>query len=116
MKQLIAILGLLALPAMAQEAVKPDVDWEQLRAQATELRGRAKQMRTQADKTQTDADRLCREKLLVSSCLDDAKKARQEAERAIRRVELEAVEIDRRLRYHNHEVKLEQRRQKARRE
>ena len=44
-----------------------------------------------ADQTHADADKLCREKLLMSSCLDDARKARQEAERAIRRVELEAV-------------------------
>lgn len=114
MKQLIAILGFLALPAMAQEPAKADMDWEQLRAQATELRGRAKLMSTQADKTHSDAEKLCHEKLLVASCLDDARKARQEAERAIRRVELEAVGIDRRIRVHDHEVKLERRAEKDR--
>jgi len=114
MKPLIAILGLLALPAFTQEAAKPDVDWELLRAQASELRGRAKLMRTQADKTHADAEKLCQEKLLVAGCLDDARKARQEAERAIRRVELEAVELDRRVRVHAHEVKLDQQAEKDR--
>jgi hypothetical protein len=114
MKQLIAILGFLALPAMAQEAAMPDVDWEQLRAQATELRSRAKLMRTQADKTQADAERYCQGKLLVAGCIVDARHARREAERAIRRVELEAVEIDRRLRVHEHELKLERRAEKDR--
>lgn len=109
MKQLIAILGFLAFTAIAQEAARPDADLDQLRTQAAELRGRAKLMRTQADQTHADADKLCREKFLMSSCLDDARKARQEAERAIRRVELEAVDIDRRLRVHEHEAKLRRR-------
>lgn len=114
MKQLIAILGFLALPAMAQEITKPAVDWDHLRAQATELRSRAKLMRTQADKTHADAEQYCHGKLLVAGCLEDARKARQEAERAIKRVELEAVEIDRRLRVHEHELKLERRAEKDR--
>jgi len=114
MKQLIAILGILALPAMAQEAAQPAVDWEHLRAQATELRSRAKLMRTQADKTQADAEKYCQGKLLVAGCIVDAKKARQEAERAIQRVELEAVAIDRRVRLHEYELKLERRAEKDR--
>lgn len=114
MKRFLAILGMLALPAisaMAQDDTTnpPAADREQLRAQATDLRSRAKQMRTQADQTHADAEKYCREKLLVASCLDDARKARQEAERAIRRVELEAVDIDRRLRAHDYEAKLQRR-------
>ncbi|MEW6512370.1 MAG: hypothetical protein AB1443_00050 [Pseudomonadota bacterium] len=114
MKQLIAILGLLVFPAIAQETATADADWELLRAQSTELRSRAKLMRTQADKTQADAEKYCQGKLLVAGCLEDARKARQEAERAIRRVELEAVGIDRRLRIHEHELKLEKRAEKDR--
>lgn len=114
MKLLIAILALLALPVVAQDAPAKVEDWDQLRAQATDLRGRAKLMRTQADKTHTDATALCREKFLMASCLEDAKHARQEAERAIQRVEREAVEIDRRLRIHDHEVRVEQRARKDR--
>lgn len=114
MKLLIAILAFLALPALAQDVSESSEDWDQLRAQSTELRGRAKLMRTQADKTHADAKALCREKLLMSSCLDDARHARQEAERAIQRIERQAAEIDRRLRIHDHEVKLEQRAQKDR--
>lgn len=113
MKHFLAILGMLALPAMSpmaqDDTAPPATDRDQLRAQAAELRGRAKLMRTQADQTHADADRLCHERLLVASCLDDARKARQEAERAIRRVELEAVEIDRRLRVHEYEAKLRRR-------
>jgi hypothetical protein len=116
MKHFFAILGLLALPALAQpdHGNPPTTDWEQLRAQATELRSRAKLMRTQADKTHADAEQYCRGKLLVAGCLDDARKARQDAEHAIRRVELEAVGIDRRVRIHEHELKLEQRAEKDR--
>lgn len=113
MKHFLAILGMLALPAMssmAQDgATPPTADGERLRAQAAELRSRAKLMRTQADQTHADAEKYCREKLLVASCLDDARKARQEAERAIRRVELEAVDIDRRLRVQAYEAKLRRR-------
>lgn len=113
MKRIIAILGLLAFSAIAQEAGQAETDWEHLRAQATELRNRAKLMRTQADKTHADAALYCRDRLLVAGCLEDARKARQEAERAIRRLELEAANIDRRLRYHDYEVKQERRQQKA---
>lgn len=113
MKHFLAILGMLALPAkspMAQDGTTPPAtDGAQLRAQAAELRGRARLMRTQADQTHADAEGYCQGKLLVSSCLDDARKARQEAERAIRRVELEAVEIDRRLRVQEYEAKLRRR-------
>lgn len=113
MKHFLAILGMLALPAMSAMArdgtTPPATDREQLRAQAAELRSRAQLMRTQADQTHADAEKYCREKLLVASCLDDARKARQEGERAIRRVELEAVDIDRRLRAHEYEAKLRRR-------
>lgn len=116
MKHFLAILGLLALSALAQQdgGDPPATDWEQLRAQSTELRGRAKLMRTQADKTHADAEAYCRDKLLFAGCIADAKKARQEAEGAIRRVELEAVNIDRRIRAHEYEIKLEQRAEKDR--
>lgn len=104
------MLVLPAMSAMAQDGTTPPAtDREQLRAQAAELRIRAQLMRTQADQTHADAEKYCREKLLVASCLDDARKARQEAERAIRRVELEAVDIDRRLRAHEYEAKLRRR-------
>lgn len=93
----------------AEEAVASAEEREQLHAQAVELRNRAKLMRTQADKTRVDAEALCRDKLLVASCMDDARKARQEAERAIQRIDLEAVEHERRLRYQTHAAKLEQR-------
>jgi len=116
MKHFLAILGLLALPALAQQGGgnPPDTDWEQLRTQATELRNRAKLMRTQADKTHADAEKYCQGKLLFAGCIADAKKARQEAERAIQRVELEAVGIDRRIRVHDYGLKLERRAEKDR--
>lgn len=117
MKHFIVFLAILALPAIAQDVVSapsPVEDWEQLRVQATELRSRAKQMRIQADKTRVDAETFCREKILVASCLDDAKKGRQEAERAIQRMELEALGMERRVRVHDHEVKLERRAERNR--
>lgn len=110
MKHFIALLCVLALPALAQEAATPPAtDWEQLRAQAAELRQRAKSMRTQADKTRDDTEAGCQGRLLLAGCLADAKVARQEAERAIRRTELEALGIERRIKVHDHEVRLERR-------
>jgi hypothetical protein len=117
MKHFIALLCVLvplALPALAQDVAAPPVeDWGQLRAQAADLRSRAKLMRTQADKTRVESETFCHEKFLMASCLADAKQARQEAERAIRRVELEALGIERRIKVHEHELKLERRRQKT---
>lgn len=116
MKHFIALLCVLvplALPVRAQDvATPPAEDWVQLRAQATDLRSRAKLMRTQADKTRVESEAFCREKFLMASCLEDAKKARQEAERATQRVELEALGIERRIRVHEHELKLERRAEK----
>lgn len=115
MKYLIALLCVLALPALAQEtAPPPAADWEQLRAQAIDLRQRAKSMRTQADKTRDETEAGCRGRLLLAGCLADAKQARQEAERAIRRTELEALGIERRIQAHDREIKLERRAAQAR--
>ena len=112
MKQLITILGLLALPTLAQEIAAPDADWEQLRVQAAELRGQAKLQRTRADQMRAEAEKLCRGKLFVSGCMVDARKSRNEAEQAIRQGETEAVEIEQRVRAHDYEVKLRQRAEK----
>ncbi|MDP1651859.1 MAG: hypothetical protein Q8L56_03955 [Rhodocyclaceae bacterium] len=116
MKHLIALLCVLAplvLPVRAQDvAAPPAEDWAQLRAQAADLRSRAKLMRTQADKTRVESEAFCREKFLMASCLEDARKARQEAERATHRVELEALGIERRIRVREHELKLERRAEK----
>jgi len=116
MKTIFALFWcVLALPALAQDAAPPAAeDWEQLRAQAADLRQRAKRMRFQADKTHADAEVLCREKFLMAGCLEDARKARQEAERAVRRVDLEALGIERRIKVHEHELKLERRAEKER--
>jgi hypothetical protein len=119
MKHFIALWCVLALPVLAQEApIAPDgddprvVDWEQLRARATDLHGRAKQMRFQADRTRDDATAYCRDRILVASCMEDARKARHDAERAIRRIEQEARQIELRLRAHEHEIRLERRAEK----
>lgn len=115
MKHFIALLCALALPALAQEAPAPPAeDWELLRAQAVDLRQRAKSMRTQADKTRVESEAFCRDKFLMAGCLEDARKARQEAEGALRRVELEALGIERRIKAHDREVRLERRAAKDR--
>ncbi len=118
MKHFIALLCVLvplALPVRAQDVATtmPAEDWAQLRAQAADLRSRAKLMRMQADKTRVESEAFCREKFLMASCLEDSRKARHEAERATHRVELEAIGIERRIRIHEHELKLERRQQKT---
>lgn len=112
MKARIALCALIAFPALAQES--PALDPEQLRAEAQALRQRAKLMRAEADQTKAAADRLCYEKLLVAHCLDEARRARQEAERAIRRLELEAAALERRLRQYEYDLKQAARAEKAR--
>lgn len=106
---LLALVMGVPVARAAEETATSAAEPEHLRVQANELRSRAKWMRTQADKTQADAEMLCRDKLLMASCLDDARKARQEAERAILRVEREAAELERRHRYQARAAKLAQR-------
>lgn len=114
MRRLSVIIGFLVLPALAQPIASGEADWEQLRAQAAELRERVKQMRTTADQTQLATEHACREKLLMSGCMEDAQKTRQEAERSARRVELDAIEIEKRLRKYDYEVRLQKRAEKER--
>jgi len=114
MKRLIAILFFLACPALAQETDTRDVDWEQLRAQAASLRERAELMRAAADETRATTERACQGKLLVAGCMEDAHTTHQEAGRSARRIELEAIEIDKRLRRHDYEAKLQKRAEKNR--
>jgi len=114
MKRLIAILFFLACPALAQETDTREVDWEQLRVQAASLRDRAERIRTAADENRATSERACQDKLLVAGCMEDARTTHQEAERNARRIELEAIEIDKRLRRHDYEAKLQQRAEKNR--
>ena len=100
----------MASASLAADTSTPSAaEREHLRAQANELHSRAKLMRNQADKTKTDAETLCRDKLLFAGCMDDARKARQEAERAILRIEREAAEFERQYRHQAQAAKLEQR-------
>lgn len=115
MRKLIALACLVVAPVLAQDAAPPAVeDRERLRAQAAELRQRAKQMRALADKTHADAEASCRGRFLMAGCLEDARHARQEAGRAIRGVDLEAIAIERRIRVIDREEKLRRRAEKDR--
>jgi hypothetical protein len=110
MRRLVAILALLALPALAQE---PE-DWDALRAQAKELRSQAKALRAQGKQTEIEATAQCRHKVFMSGCNEDARKQYQETERTARGIDLEAFDIEQRIRHHDHEVKLERRAEKDR--
>lgn len=114
MRKLIALACLVVAPVLAQDAAAPAEDREQLRARAAELRQRARQMRALADKTHADAEASCRGRFLMAGCLEEARHARQEAERAIRGVDLEAIAIERRIRVLDHEEKLRRRAEKDR--
>ena len=111
-KYVIWLLGFWLQSALSQEMPPPDTpavtDLGLLRAEATDLRQRAKHMRLQADKTKLDADTLCRQKFLMSACLEEARQAHQEAGRAARRIDLQAIEIEQHLRRIDHEKKTRQ--------
>ncbi len=100
----------LALPAFAQEATPPPgEDWERLRAEVRGLRGQADQMRSAAQQKVEAANVSCWEKFLVSACMDDAKKGKQQTERDAHKIDLEALAIERRVEAHDRQVKQEKR-------
>lgn len=88
--------------AWAQPAVPLGGEDKQL------LDARAKALHSQADSQRAEAEasfaaesKSCWDKFLVSACLDDAKKAKNEKLAAVRRIEQEAREIERDLRQRN---------------
>jgi hypothetical protein len=125
MKQVMKVLQLLGMLAglaaapgvlMAQEvadtvAATPAAaeDWDALRAQAEEMRGKAKQMRNEAEAANTAAQKICWEKFLVSSCLEDARQSMRATEREAKRIEIEASQISRRIKAHEREVRQQRR-------
>jgi len=66
------------------------------------LRTKADIMRQEAEAEFTAASKACWDKFLVSSCQEDAKKTKKDKLEAMRRIEAEAREIDRKLRKRLH--------------
>lgn len=100
---------MLAWPASAQE---PATDWAAERLRAAELRMQARTLRAEAKKTFDAAHRACWDKILVSSCQEEAKHVQVEVERETRRIDLTALEIERRIAAHDREEKLARRAEK----
>jgi hypothetical protein len=107
MKRLLFWLYLLAVPAWAQPV---DTDWPALRVQATEMRATAHRMRSDAAQAFTVAERDCWQKVLVSGCQKDAREVQRNIEKEARRIDLEALAMERRIAAHERE---ERRAQKA---
>jgi hypothetical protein len=126
MKQVMKVLwilgmwaGLAASPCtvLAQEAADTTAaaaapaaeDWDALRTQAEEMRVKAKQMRKEAEAANAAAQKICWEKFLVSSCLEDARQSMRATEREAKRLEVEAGQISRRIKAHEREVRQQRR-------
>ena len=89
----------------AQDTAPGAEDWEMLRTQARELRSKTKQMRTESKAAVQVANKICWEKVLVSSCMEEAKNANQKVESEARQIDLEALAIERRIAAHDLAVK-----------
>ena len=100
----VALLFCLGI-AQAQEPPPPAENWEQLRAQAKALRDQADQMRAESKAAVEVANKICWEKFLVSSCMEDAKLADKKTVTESRQIDLEALAIERRIAAHDLEVK-----------
>lgn len=114
------ILVLATSSALAQEPAEPVAtpvtasapgteDWPALRAQVGAMRAQAQQMRAEAKAEHEAAGKTCWEKILVSSCLKDAKMTLREKEREAKRIEVEAGNLDRRIQAHEREVRAQRR-------
>lgn len=90
------ILGLLALPAMADEA-----DWEARLKRAADMQSAADAKQKAAEAAFAGQNIACQEKFLVNACVDKARQAHFAETRESRRMQIEANTIER-------EVKREQ--------
>jgi hypothetical protein len=108
MKQLNCRISLLLLSLLiSTQAVGVPEEKEQksLQLQAAELRNNAKTQRDAAEKGYAAEERVCLGKFLVNSCLEEAKKIKQQALRAAKISEQEARSIDRRIKANEREKK-----------
>lgn len=113
MNRLIVLLCFLALPVLAQETARPDLqspaEREGLRAQAQAMRERAKQLRGDAVMAHDAAQKICWEKFLVSDCLEQAKNNQREANREAKRLEVEAGRLERSVQSVERELRVKRR-------
>jgi hypothetical protein len=105
------LLSLLISPHAV--GVPDDQEQASLRLQAAELRNSAKTQRADAETSYAAEERICMGKFLVASCLEEAKKARQEKLREIKRAEQEARGIDRKIKANAREMKAARRQEES---
>ncbi|MDI6746237.1 MAG: hypothetical protein QMD17_03745 [Rhodocyclaceae bacterium] len=101
------------LVATHAAGVLDDREQTTLHQQAAELRNSAKNQRADAEKRFTAEERLCMGRFLVTSCIDDAKKAKQQSLRAVKQAEQEARSIERQIKANEREMKAARRLEEA---
>ncbi|MHB1358562.1 MAG: hypothetical protein ACYCWC_03145 [Rhodocyclaceae bacterium] len=107
-------LLLFSLLISTQAVGVPDEKEEKfLQLQAIELRNSAKTQRDTAEKGYAAEERVCLGKFLVNSCLEDAKKVKQQALSEAKRAEQEARSIDRKIKANERELKAARRQAEA---
>lgn len=92
----VALTGVCLGAARAEEALSAD-ELAQLKTQARSLRQQAKQMRADAKKELLAAQQECWKRTLVSGCQADAKDVQRRVEREAQKVDLDALQIERRI-------------------
>lgn len=106
----IILLSALLMSTQAH-GVPDDMEQTALRPRAEELRIGARTQRASAENVYATEERICLGKFLAASCLEDAKKARQQALREAKRAEQEARGIDRKIKANEREMKAARRQQ-----
>lgn len=99
MQRMAWLLAFLALPVVAEE------DWNALRQEAKGLRSQAKQVRKEAKQTFESSNAACWQKVLVSSCMEDARQEKLKAERDAQQIDLQALAVERRVKAHDRELR-----------
>lgn len=99
------------LPVQAAET--GDAELATLRTTAQELRQKSQMMRVETEQRHAATERVCLEKFLAASCLEDAKKARQQSLREAKLTEQESRGIDRQIKARERETKAARRLEEA---
>ena len=115
--QILILAAVLGISGMAGAQDATPVDWTQVRDEAKALRQQAKQMRAEA-KTQLKAAELAcwKDTVLVSGCQANARDVQRGVERQAKKIDLDALTLERRLEAQKRDERRAEKAERARKE
>lgn len=87
-----------AAPPEPEADILPDEERDRLRERASDLKAQSRALREKTDAERTAADGLCWQRTFVASCLEEADAAQRKGMTEVRKLDLEARDIERDLR------------------